>query len=193
MLVGINLSKYPSFTKDIWKLVTHGFDKSVLNTISKGVYRSNLPKNLLDLITLQVGKIQSSQINELINAITDDLEKSATLYSKEYEKTLTTTLEAVSLHIKTFLVLPFVSSIEKSIESLGIGDENDIFLMEEELTEVFLNITENKVSELLKVLISKQKVNIQKELKSVIDLNDTKNTITNFLSHFKSEICSASF
>lgn len=185
LLVGINLSKYPSFTKDIWKLVTHGFDNSVLSTISKGVYRSNLPKNLLDLITLQVGKIQSSQINELINAITDDLEKSATLYSKEYEKALTTTLEAVSLHIKTFLVLPFVSSIEKSIESLGIGDENDIFLMEEELTEVFLNITENKVSELLKVLISKQKVNIQKELKSVIDLNDTKNTITNFFESFQ--------
>ncbi|MFA4975343.1 MAG: AAA domain-containing protein [Candidatus Paceibacterota bacterium] len=185
LLVGINLSKYPSFTKEIWKLITHGFNKSLLSTISKGVYRSDLPKNLLDLITLQVGKIQNSQINELINAITDDLEKSVALYSKEYDKALSVTLEAASLHIKTFLVLPFVGSIEKSIENLGIGDENDIFLMEEELTEIFLNLIENKVSELLKVLVSKQKINIQKELKSVIDLGDTKNTITSFFESFQ--------
>ena len=47
LLVGINPSKYPSFTKDVWKLITHGFDKDILNIISKGVYRSNLPQNLL--------------------------------------------------------------------------------------------------------------------------------------------------
>jgi very-short-patch-repair endonuclease len=185
LLVGINLSKYPSFTKDIWKLIAHGFDKNSLSTISKGVYRSNLPQNLLDLTTLQVNKIQNSQINELINAITDDLEKSATLYLKEYDKALSISLESASLHIKSFLVLPFIQSIEKSIENLGIGDENDIFLMEEELTEVFLKTIENKISEILKILVSKQKINIQKELKSVIDLSDTKNTIINFFKSFQ--------
>jgi len=185
LLVGINLSKYPSFTKEIWKLVAHGFDKGTLSTISKGVYRSDLPKNLIDLINLQVSKIQNSQINELVNAITDELEKSATLYSKEYEKGLSVILESVSSNVKTYLVLPFVSSIEKSIENLGIGDENDIFLMEEELTEIFLNLVQNKVSEILKILISKQKINVQKELKSVLDLNDTKNTIKNFFESFQ--------
>jgi very-short-patch-repair endonuclease len=185
LLVGINLSKYPSFTRDVRKMINHSFDKNILNTISKGVYRSDLPKNLLDLITLQVSKIQNSQINELINAITDDLEKSAVLYSKEYDKSLNVSLEAVSLHIKTYLVQPFVGSIEKSIENLDIGDENDVFLMEEELTEVFLTLLENKVSEILKALISKQKINVQKELKSIIDLSDTKNTITNFFESFQ--------
>ena len=185
LLIGINLSKYPSFTKDIWKLIAHGFDKKSLNTISKGVYRSNLPKNLLDLITLQVSKIQNSQINELINAITDDLEKTATLYSKEYEKGLSIVLEASSLHIKEFLVLPFISSIDKSIENLDIGDENDIFLMEEELTEIFLKLVDSKISELLKVLILKQKTNVQKELKTVFDLSDTKKAITSFFESFQ--------
>jgi len=185
LLVGINLSKYPSFTKDIWKLVSHEFDKSDLSTISKGVYRSNLPKNLLDLINLQVDKIQNSQINELINAITDDMEKSATIFSKEYEKALEAVLDDASTHIKTFLVLPFVSSIEKSIENLGIGDENDIFLMEEELTDVFLVLVENKISEILKLLIAEQKVNIQKEIKSVIDLSETKNAINTFFEQFQ--------
>ncbi len=185
LLVGINLSKYPSFTKEIWKLITHGFDKSALSTISKGVYRSNLPQSLLDLISLQVGKIQNSQINELINAVTDDLEKSATLYAKEYDKALGLILEDSAVHIKTFLVLPFVGSIEKSVESLGIGDENDIFLMEEELTEIFLRLIENKLSEILKLLISGQKVNVQKEIKSVIDLSDAKNAINTFFESFQ--------
>ena len=185
LLVGVNLSKYPSFTKDVWKLVSHEFDKSSLGTISKGVYRSNLPQNLLDLVNLQVGKIQSSQINELVNAITDDLEKSATIFSKEYEKALEAVREDASTHIKTFLVLPFVESIEKSVENLAIGDENDIFLMEEELTEVFLLLMENKLSEILKLVISGQKINIQKEIKSVIDLSETKNAISTFFEQFQ--------
>ena len=98
LLIGINLSKYPLFTKAVHNLITHGFDKNFLHTISKGTYRSNLPKNLLDLITLQVSKIKNSQINELINKMTDELEKSATLYQKEYEKGLSLVLESSTLH-----------------------------------------------------------------------------------------------
>ena len=53
LLVGINLSKYPSFGKALWGLVNKSFDKDALSTITKGVYKSNLPKNLLDLVNLQ--------------------------------------------------------------------------------------------------------------------------------------------
>lgn len=185
LLVGINLSKYPTFTKQVWKLINSGFDKNALNTISKEVYRINLPKNLLDLIILQVDKIQNSQINKLINAITDELESAATLYPQEYDKALAITIENTSVHIKTHLVLPFVESIEKSIQNLGIGDENDIFLMEEELSEVFLHLVENKISELLTSLIASKKVNLQKEIKLVIEIEDVKSSITSFFEAFQ--------
>src|SRR3989339_2073228 len=50
LLIGLNLNKYPAFASLVWKAINHSFDKSALNGIPKGVYRTNIPKNLLDLI-----------------------------------------------------------------------------------------------------------------------------------------------
>ena len=36
--------------------------------------------------------------------------------------------------------------IEKSLENLSLGDENNIYLMEEELTAVLSSLLENKIS-----------------------------------------------
>jgi len=75
LLVGLNLNKYPSFNTLVWKSVTHGFDRNVLNTIQKGVYRTNIPSNLLDLIKLQVEKINAKQISRITAQIADEIEK----------------------------------------------------------------------------------------------------------------------
>src|SRR3989338_4326224 len=44
LLIGLNLNKYPTFNKQIWKLINHNFDKSIFNLLEKGVYKTNLPK-----------------------------------------------------------------------------------------------------------------------------------------------------
>lgn len=185
LLIGVNLAKYPSFSKDIHSLIKKSFDKDALSTLQKGVYKSNLPKNLLDLITLQVGKISPAQVKETLALIAEEIEKAAALYKKEYEKGLSVSLENTAGIVKQGLVLPFVGSIEKSIENLDIGDENDIYLMEEELTEVLLRMLENKVSELLKNLIADEKVNAAKELKTAFDIESIKASILSFFESFQ--------
>src|SRR3990167_9626806 len=57
LLVGLNLQKYETFNALILELISKNFDKDVLNKISKGIYKTSLPKNLLELIKLQIGKI----------------------------------------------------------------------------------------------------------------------------------------
>ena len=66
-----------------------------------------------------------------------------------------------------------------------MGDENSIYLMEEELTNVLVTLLESKISELLKLLIAKQKVALLKELKSVFDIDDIKNDIVAFFENFE--------
>ena len=63
---------------------------------------------------------------------------------KEYDQAITTSLEAAAKVVKTELVLPFVSNLEKPLENLNLGDENNIYLMEEELTAVLVNLLENE-------------------------------------------------
>jgi hypothetical protein len=104
LLIGLNLQKYPSFNKLTSKLINNGFDKNILNNIEKGVYKTNLPKNLLDLIMLQIGKITNEQANALIKRISNEIEKSGTLYAKEYDVALTKSIEDAENIIREELV-----------------------------------------------------------------------------------------
>jgi len=185
LLVGLNLNKYPSFNNLVNKAINHAFDKNTLNTISKGVYRTNIPKNLLDLVKLQTEKITSKQITKILEQIAEEIEKSATLYKKEYDQALNTSLEAVAKILKTDLVLPFISNIEKPLENLNLGDENNIYLMEEELTAVLSSSLENKISEVVKLLLAKEKIDISKQLKDVFELADIKLNIHSFFESFQ--------
>jgi superfamily I DNA and/or RNA helicase/very-short-patch-repair endonuclease len=185
LLIGLNLNKYPKFINLVWKTVLHAFDNNIINTIGKGVYRTNIPKNLLDLVKLQSEKISSKQIAEIVSAISEKVENSATLHKKEYDKALTTVLENTSEIIKHELVLPFIGHLEKPIESLNLGDEYIIFLMEEELTSLLVKLFENKISELLNLLIVEKKTNTTKELKSVFEPGDVKVRVVSFFDRFQ--------
>jgi very-short-patch-repair endonuclease len=185
LLVGLNLNKYPSFNSIIWKTINHSFDKSSINTIPKGAYRTNIPKNLLDLVRLRIGKVTNKQILEVISIIADEIEKASVLYKKEYDQALNRSLEASVKIIKEKLVLPFINSIEKPLENLDLGDENHIYIMEEELTMVLSSLLENKISEIIKFLIAEEKIDVSKQLKEVFDLSDIKNSVLSFFDNLQ--------
>lgn len=185
LLIGLNLQKYETFNKLVWELINKNFDKNVLSKISKGVYKTTLPKNLVELIKLQIGKITATQINQLIAKVAEEVEKAGTLHEKEYDLALSSCVEASSILIKELLVNPFVESIEKPLANLGLGDEDNVFQIEEELTEVLINQLDNKIFEVLNLFIAKQKVNLEKELKSEFALSDVKSTLVSFFENLQ--------
>ncbi|MDD5147174.1 MAG: AAA domain-containing protein [Candidatus Daviesbacteria bacterium] len=185
LLIGLNLNKYPAFSNLVWKAINHSFDKSALNAIQKGVYRTNIPQNLLDLIELSLTKITNKQISQMLEQIGGEIEKSSTLYKKEYDQALSTALEATSKVIQSKLVLPFINYLEKPLENLNLGDEDSIYLMEEELTSVLTSLLENKISEVIKLLLAKEKVDIPKQLKDVFDIDNAKTNILSFFESFR--------
>lgn len=185
LLIGLNLQKYASFNKLVLKLISKGFDTDVLNKVERDVYKTNLPKNLLDLVKLQVGKITGGQVGDITEKIAEGIEKSGTLYAKEYDVALTTSVEAAAKIIQLELVKPFVESIEKPLQNLNLGDEDNIYLIKEELTAVLLRLLENKISEVLNLLIAKEKVNLTKELKSVFTLQDVKGNLLSFFENLQ--------
>jgi very-short-patch-repair endonuclease len=185
LLVGVNLNKYPSFNSIVWKAINHGFDKNVLSSVNKGVYKTNIPKNLLDLIKFQVGKITKKQVDTLLKNIGEEIEKTAILNKNDYEKAFNDSLENASKIVNESLTLPFVRKIEDSLENMDLGDENSIYLMEEELTNVFISSLENKISEIIKRLLSEESVNASKELKQIINQEEIKNIIISFFESFK--------
>ena len=185
LLIGLNLQKYPSFSNLASKLVTKGFEKDILSKVGKGVYKTNLPKNLLDLIKLQVSKISNSEINTITEKVADEIEKAGTLYAKEYDVALSNSVEETTKIIRNELVHPFVESIEKPLQNLNLGDEDNVYVIEEELTSVILRLLENKISEVLNLIIAQEKVNLTKEIKSVFVPEDVKNNLTSFFENLQ--------
>src|SRR3989338_3519827 len=185
LLVGVNLQKYETFNAFVLELISKNFDKDVLNKISKGVYKTSLPKNLLELIKLQIEKITASQVNELLSNVSEEIEKAGTFYEQEYDLAVTTCVEASAKLIKKELVEPFIQSIEKPLTNLGLGDEDDVFIIEDELTGVLINQLDDKIVEVLNLFIAKQKVNLDKELKSEFSHTDVKGALVSFFENLQ--------
>lgn len=183
LLVGIRSDKYPSFNDALWKSIRDSFGAKALKQISKGTYKSNISANLLDLIKFQLKNVSADKTNELAEKIANIVENYALSYKDEFDRALSTSLEETAKAFSTVLVAPFVKSISKSLETAGVGDENSIYLMEEELTAVLVKNVENKISNITKRLIAGETPETLNELKSALELEEIK---TNLLAFFES-------
>ncbi|MBI2355275.1 MAG: topoisomerase DNA-binding C4 zinc finger domain-containing protein [Deltaproteobacteria bacterium] len=186
LLVGIRLDKYPKFNDAIWKSIRDSFGSNALKSIAKGAYRSSISANLLDLIKYQMKNVTTDQTEKLADQIANIVENYALSYKDEFDKALTTSLEEAAKAFQAVLVNPFIGSIAKSLESAGIGDENSIYLMEEELTDILVKGIENKVSEVTKQLIADEsQLEAMDEMRSVLEVEEIKATLLSFFENYQ--------
>jgi len=185
LLVGINLKKYATFVPKIWYLISRTFPRSVLNEIGRGVYRTEIPRGLLELIRLQTDRISEEEIANVVSSIADKISSVAVSYAKEYDKALTLASQTATSAIQKEIVIPLISNLEKPLQNLDLGDENRVYLMQEELTAVLSELSVNKISELLRLTIGKQETDAVAELRSVFELEEVKARVLAFFESFK--------
>ena len=185
LLIGLNLQKYPSFNRLVWQLITKNFDRTVLNKVDKGVFKTTLPKNLLDLVNLQIGGITGEQISALNQIIALELERAAALHKKEYDLALTSTIATAEKNIRAELIKPFIESIERPLQNLNLGDDDDLYLIEEELIAILVQQLESKVSELLRRLIVREQVSLAGELESVFNVEGIRRNLSTYFDNLQ--------
>lgn len=185
LLVGINLKKYSSFVPKIWYLMSRGFTRSLVNEIGRGSYRTEVPRNLIELIRLQTERISDDERVAVISAIVEKISKVAVSHSKDYDKALTLITEAARRAIQKEIVIPLVSNLEKPLHNLELRDGNQVYLMQEELTSVLNELVSNKISEVLRLTFGKQDLDAVSELGSVFELNEIKTRVLAFFESLK--------
>ena len=185
LLIGINLNKYPTFRELVWKAVDHTFDKEKLSKIGKGVYKTNIPKDLLDLISLRISKISVGQVSQIVETISKEIETAASTHKEQYSTALSSSLDNASEIIRNELVLPFVKDIEQPLKALNLGDDNTVYLMEEELTTILVSSLKDSIAETLRLLIIEGDANTLNRLEAVFGVTEVKNKISDFFENFK--------
>lgn len=184
LLTGLNISKYPSFYKIAYKLLNSAFNEGPL-TIQKGVYKADIPKSLLDLIKKQISKVSDSDVTALIKELDNAVQQASTKHKDDYIEALNSVMENTGSIFQKHIVLDLVKSIEVPLEKNGLADENAIFQIEEELTDIFKKKVEDPVAESLKLILSGEKVNVKKTLKGTLDVEDVRDSLTKFFEMFK--------
>lgn len=185
LLVGLSLNKYSSFNRMIWEMITKNFEKNKFDSLQKGVYRADIPKNLLDVITLQTTKISEAQMSEIIDEVADKVQDAVTLFPQDYEQASIYAVDKASAILKQHLVVPFVQKLEQPLETLSLGDENITYLMEEELTAVLAQFMESAIAETLKHAIAGEAIDAKDAIEKVIQLGDVKGAIDSFFESFQ--------
>jgi len=185
LLVGLSLNKYSSFNRLMWETIVKNFDKTKFSSLQKGVYRADVPKNLLDVINLQTRKISEAQISEVLDKVAENVEQAATLFPQDYEQASTYAVEQVSAILKKHLVVPFVQKLAPPLQTLSLGDENIAYLMEEELTAVIVQLMESAISDTLKHTIVGEEIDTKDALEKVTQAGDVKSAISSFFESFQ--------
>jgi len=182
LLVGLNLKKYDTFYSQISKYIQSGFPSDATVQVKKDQYKTKLPKNIVDLIELQISKITGSQFDELLDVVTERVSQEAVLHRDDYDLALSSTLEVAGIAFYSEMIHPFILSLEKPLTNSELGDQGDIFMMEQELVAIFVGEIEDKIAEIIRRLIAKDNVDIGSEIASTIELEDLKRTLS---EHFE--------
>ncbi|MDP2728870.1 MAG: hypothetical protein Q8O55_00080 [Dehalococcoidales bacterium] len=184
LLVGIDLGKYAKFKKLVFGAINQGFHKSALGKIGRGIYQANIPRDLLQLIKIQSQRLTEQQVDKVLDAIAEGITK-ATSSNKEYDRAVTTALEFTQTTIKGELAHPFITYLEKPLKNLTLGDENTIYIMEDELTSIFSKAIEDKIANVVRLLMTGEKLDVRSELALLFNLEEVKTTLTSFLKVIK--------
>jgi very-short-patch-repair endonuclease len=179
-LIGINLSKYSSFTKRVWQTIHQGFQEKDITKVKKGTYQTSIPVDLLQLTRIQCQKLTTQQLQQMVDTVAEAIEKAGSENKTEYDQALITALDSAETIIKDQLVQPFIAKLEKPLKSLNLGDEAAIRLMEDELSTIFVKASEDKIAHLMKLLVTGELPDIRTELGVVFDLGVVKRGIEEF-------------
>ena len=186
LLVGLNLSKYPSFFSLAHKSILNKFDLAkVVNEIKRGAHRTQLPSDLLSLTKLQIERISDHQLSEIIAQATIIVENNVSLYKKEYDRALSESLDSISEVVFKQIALPLIDTLAQPLQNLNVGDEETLFLLQQELTEVLISLFEDKVADVVKHLIAGDDVSTEKHIQQVFTLDVVQSKLKFFFEGFK--------
>lgn len=185
LLVGIALSKYASFNRLIWETIIKNFDRNKFSALRKGIYRADIPQNLLDVIAFQTRKISDAQIAEIIDKVAEKVHEAANLFPKDYAQASSYAIDNASAVLKKHLVIPFVQKLEQPLATLDLGDENIAYLMEEELTTVLVQFIESSISDTLKRAVVGDEIVSKDVIEKVIQTSDVRSAVDAFFESFQ--------
>lgn len=188
LLSGINVKKYPSFySKILTSISRESLDTEKISTINKGVYKCDVPKNLTDVIQLQLKRFTKKNFDEFNEKAKLNAEEMSVLHKENVNSAISKHTEFCLNLAKDNFVSVFVNTAREPLLDSGAVDENDIYAIEEDILAVIQNLIDEKISKNIKNLVSKlsQEDEILDLDFEYLSKDDFVSLITQFFNEYK--------
>ena len=182
--LSIDLTKYKKYNALIWKVIRSGFKDDGVNYLKNGVYTHQIPKSLLDLITVQIDLIQPEEINSLNKMFESEVSLGLSKYPNDTAAAITFSLDAIGRVMREKFIAGFISKIKEPVERVTSSTVDSIFQIEEELTEILIKPFEDVVTIIINQLSLSNPVDSQDLLSQIFELSDVKYKLESFFKGF---------
>jgi very-short-patch-repair endonuclease len=175
--LAFDLEKYTKLKQYIFSQINKGFpDNSFV--IKKGQYTANIPEKLLDLIELNINDLTNEQLQKSIKDIELSLLASKNKFADDYDSFCDFNIEEAKKLIAENFVHPFLNTLDKPLENLGLADENSKYQVEIDIIDNIFSVVEAKFNTILRdFYASKNKVDLETWLGNFLPLEDLKDAI----------------
>lgn len=174
LLIGFQTRKYETFNQNLRKIIRDGFSDNESLLIEKGKHKTKIPQNVFKYIKLQIEEIKNDQVERIINSSTLIIKKNCELFNDSIDEAILESKDEIKTIFLEILISDFVNSLQKPLENANLGDTDDLFMIEEELTEIFAQITSELIDDQIIRLLAKQKVDIEREFVDTLNLSEIK-------------------
>lgn len=175
-LIWTNLVKYNKINEVVRKTVSKWFDSDTIKEIKKWTYTTQIPKDFLDVIKLNLNKITQEDIQSVIDETSQVIIDCAKEFQLHIDEIIDYVLIKETSIFKEYFVSSFLVNIQDYIISKKIWDESTIFSMKDEISSILVEWTQDLVKDLVKKVVVEAndrhwKTLLKESVKNLTELN----------------------
>lgn len=185
LLIGTHLQKYELFNVNTRRIISEGFsdDESVL--IEKGKHKTRIPTNIHKLINLQIDNLEFKNIEPIVEKISSQVKLNSELYSDSLDEATQKIQDEIREIFLVNFISEFLYTLEKPLADANLGDVDDFYLIEQELSEIFSQMISNLIDSQIARLLANQEVQIKMEITELLNVKDIQDAIKLYFSNLQ--------
>jgi hypothetical protein len=182
--VSVKIEKYPKYNALAWKVIRSGFKDDAINELKHGVFKNQIPKNLLQLIQQQIDLIKQEEIDKIIKKFKNEIDVALSKHKNDIVDASAFALDGITRVIKEDFLARFIEKISEPLEKIKTTTADSVYQIEEELTEIFTNPLEETVSMAITSKSLEQEFDVDERLNQNFTLSDIQNKLSSFFKGF---------
>ena len=147
LLTGVQLSKYPDLTRDLWECLSSPFGSDMLLELSirRGKYKSRLSDRLISLINKHVDSITDEQVEAITSSLKSFARMSKEKLADDPERFSDQILGRLKSELLNSVVNPLLGSLDTFFQGQGNESLETIYNLEEELGDLLIGSLEEPI------------------------------------------------